>query len=116
MSVLSFYKRVDEDVQNLIHDRVHALAKREIEAGKGKWEEYSLEPYKIYIIEPHFVNTNLGLLGENLQYNLEKVEQLKVLPNWQWYQYEEVFEKVKFDWVGKIYFDIIRALRLHRNL
>ena len=116
MSVLYFYKRVDDDVKNLIHDRIHLLVNKEIDAGLGKWDEYSLEPYKIYIIEPHFTNTYLESLGENLTGLIKKINSLEVVPNWQWYQYDDVFEEVRFDWVGHLYFDMIRALRLHRIL
>lgn len=116
MSVIEFYKRVDDDVKNLIHDRIHVLVKKEINEGLGKWDEYSLEPYKIYIQEPHFINTHLEELGANLKRVLEKVTTLSVEPNWQWYQYEDEFEKVKYQWVGHIYFEMIRALRMHRIL
>lgn len=116
LSVISFYRRVDDDVKNLIHDRIHLLVTKELDSGLGKWEEYSLEPYKVYIIEPHFVNTHLESLGENLTQLISKINSLNVLPNWNWYQYDEVFEEVKYQWVGKMYFDMIRALKLHRVL
>ncbi len=114
MSIIEFYKRVDDDVKNLIHDRIHVLVKKEIDAGMGKWDDYSLEPYKIYIQEPHFINTHLEELGLNLKRVIEKVTSLSVEPNWQWYQYEEEFKKVKYEWLGHMYFDMIRALRMHR--
>jgi hypothetical protein len=116
MSVIDFYRRVDDDVKNLIHDRIHVLVKKEIEAGLRKWDEYSMEPYKIYIQEPHFINTHLEALGSNLTLIIESINQLSVEANWQWYQYNEEFEKVKNQWLGHIYFDMIRALKLHRVL
>lgn len=114
MSVMSFYKSVDSDVKNLIHDRIHLLVNKEIDAGIGKWDEYSLEPYKIYIIEPHFLNAHLEELGKNLTKLISMIRNLAVEPNWQWYQYNDEFEKVKYQWVGHMYFDMIRALKLHR--
>lgn len=116
MSVIEFYKRVDDDVKNLIHDRIHVLVKKEIDAGIGKWEEYALEPYKIYIQEPHFINTHLEELGLNLKQVMDKVTALNVEPNWQWYQYEKEFEEVKHQWTGHIYFEMILALRMHRMI
>lgn len=116
MSVILFYKRVDDDVKNLIHDRIHQLVTKELNAALGKWDEYGLEPYKIYVLEPHFVNTHLEALGENLTQIIGKVSSLSVSPNWNWYQYEDVFEKVKKDWIGLMYFDMIWALRLHHIL
>ena len=114
MSVLHFYNRVDTDVKNLVHDRIHLLVNKELNAGLGKWDEYGLEPYKIYIIEPHFINAHLGVLGENLTGLINKINKLEVVPNWQWHQYEKVFKEVKYQWVGHMYFDMIRALKLHR--
>jgi hypothetical protein len=113
MSVILFYKRVDDDVKNLIHDRIHQLVRKELNESVGKWDEYGLEPYKIYILEPHFVNTHLELLGENLTQIIQKISTLSVTPNWNWHQYQETFEKVKKDWVGLMYFDMIWSLRLH---
>jgi len=114
MSTLYFYKRVDKDVRNLVHDRLHELASKEIENALGKWEEYGLEPYKVYQIAPHFVNTHLEELGRNLQIKLSEVNQLEIGPNWQWYQFDEVFEEVKHDWTGHIYFEILKAFRRHK--
>lgn len=116
MSVIMFYSRVDDDVKNLIHDRIHLLVKKELDAGIGNWDNYSLEPYKVYIIEPHFVNTHLESLGENLTRVIHKLKKLDVLPNWNWGQYEEEWETVKFQWVGRFIFDMLRALRLHHIL
>jgi hypothetical protein len=115
MSVLSFHGKVDKDVQNLIHDRIHLLVDKEINAGLGKWGEYSLEPYKIYVIDRHFTENHLTSLNENLDYNLQKVKELSIMPNWNWHQFEEEFEKAKFDWVGYLYYQVIKALRLHRT-
>ena len=115
MSVLTFNNYMDKDIQNLIHDRLHLLVDQEIKKGLGKWEEYSLEPYKIYIIDSHFTEDHISDLEDNLEILLDKVKTLSVKPNWNWYQYEDVFEKTKFDWLGHIYFDMIKALRYHRN-
>ncbi len=116
MSVLSFYDDIQEDVQNLIHDRLHLLVNKELDAGVDKWDEYSLEPYKIYIIEPHFLNTRLQLLGENLTRCIGLIKELSVEPNWQWYQFEKEFENAKNDWIGVIYLNMIKALKIHRIL
>lgn len=113
MSVIEFYKRVDVDVKNLIHDRIHLLVKKELDASMGKWDEYALEPYLIYIQEPHFVNTHLEALGSNMKRVIEEIRELQVGPKWKWHQYDDVFEEVKHQWTGHIYFGMIVALRLH---
>lgn len=116
LSVLKFHKLVDADVKNLIHDRVHFMIDKELDESYGRWNEYSLEPYKIYNIDIHFVSHRMEELQENLNFNLERVMKLEVLPNWSWHQYNDIFEDTKYDWVGFLYYEIIRALRLHRDL
>lgn len=116
MSVISFHNRVDKDVQNLIHDRIHLLVDKEIKAGIGKWQEYTLEPYKIYVLNRHFTEDYEGILNENLQHILQLVKTLSVEPTWKWYQFDDVFEEIKWDWIGYLYFNMIKALRYHRNL
>lgn len=111
ISTLYFYKRVDDDVKNLIHDHLHQLASKEIMDGLNHWDEYSLEPYKVYSVEPHFVSPHLDLLALNLNKKLEQVKNLSIIPNWEWYQFEDVFNKVKKEWVGYMYFDILKAFR-----
>ena len=112
-SVMHFYKRVDEDVKNLIHDRIHTVASRLLDEGLGKWEEYNLEPYKVFVVEPHFCNTHLEALGRNLQGLIQKLKTLKISPAWQWYQYELAYEQAKKVWTGVLYFDVLKALRRH---
>ena len=113
-STLYFYKRVDKDVRNLIHDRLHELATKEIEAAIDKWDEYGLEPYKVFVIEPHFISTHLAALGKNMEILREKLLKLEIEPNWQWYQFEDVFETAKQEWAGHMYFDILKAFRRQR--
>jgi len=115
-SVLKFNKLVDKDVQNLIHDKIHQVVEQELEKSKDNWDGYSLEPYKVYVTDRHFVADFNEQLQENLRQKLVKVQNLEVMPNWKWYQFDDVFEKAKYDWIGYMYFEIIKALRLHREL
>lgn len=115
LSVLSFYNKVDDDIKNLIHDQIHLLVDKELQSGLGNWKEYSLEPYKVYLLNTHFTNKHQDILKENLQYNLDKVLKLDILPTWEWYQFNDVFEEIKYDWVGYIYYSLIKALRYERT-
>jgi hypothetical protein len=116
LSMSRFYKRVDKDVRNLIKDRLVTVIDRELEKDLDKWNEYVLEPYKIYIISPELcVNQGVNLKA-NLMGIFNKIGSLSIEIPWQWYRDEDVFEKVKDDWLGYLYFNMIRALRLHREL
>lgn len=116
LSVAMFYKRVDRDVQNLIKDRLIEVIDAEINKDLDNWNGYAFEPYKIYVIAPELCSNHMSNLDRNLQLLLERVSELSVSVPWQWYRDEEVFEKVKNDWLGYIYFVMIKALRLHREL
>lgn len=116
-NALQFNKYVDNDVQNLIHDRIHLLVDKLLENDKGNWDDYSLEPYKIYLIDPHFMSGHKSILNKNLESLLKEVTDLTVMPKWKWYQYDDIFEsKVKYLWMGNLYYQYIYALRLHRDL
>lgn len=115
-SALIFHSYVDDDVKNLIHDRLHEVIDRLINEDKDKWSEYGLEPYKVYLLDQHYTNNHRKLLVKNLELVKESVDTLDVFPNWKWFQFDDVFEtKVKYEWMGYIYYQKIKALRLHRN-
>lgn len=116
MSALLFHKYVDQDVKNLIHEQLHKLTDKLLEEDKNK-KDYKLEVYKVYLIDPHFTEDHQDLLKKNLLEKKEEVEGLQVFPDWTWGQYDDVFEtKVKYEWMGHIYYNLIKALRLHRNI
>lgn len=116
MSVLQFHKYVDQDVKNLIHDRLHHRIDQLLIEDQDK-EEYGLEAYKIYLIDSHFTENHQQLLQKNLEKKKQLVESLMVYPNWTWGQYDDVFETTaKYEWMGYIYFQYIKALRLHETL
>lgn len=116
LSVARFYNRVDKDVQNLIKDRLIEVIDYEIEKNLTKWDEYAFEPYKVYIIAPDLCVNQMINLNNNLKLLLGKVSDLSVSIPWKWYRDMEVFEEVKNDWLGYVYFNMIKALRLHREL
>lgn len=115
LSTMTFYKLVDKNAKAKIRERIQLLVDKEITEGIGKWDEYSLEPYKIYVIESSFLESHKDVLKENLYRVESKVSHLDVMPNWKWYQYDEVFEIVKNDWIGHMYHEMILALKIHEK-
>ncbi|MDC0558942.1 hypothetical protein OAO42_00870, partial [Candidatus Izimaplasma bacterium] len=115
LSVLKFYSRVDEDVQNLIKDKLQIEVDRLVEFDSEKWDEYCLEPYKVAQINATFLSNHSQSLQHNLERHLEKLIAGLPEPNWNWYQFEEVFEKVKKNWIGILTFNLIQALRYNRR-
>lgn len=116
LSISRFYKRVDGDIKNLIKDRLIRQISIQIQKEIDNWDGYSFEPYKVYVIAYDLLGGSQIELNNNLQHILNKVENLDVEVTWKWYLYEDEFEKVKNDWLGYIYFEMIKALRLHREI
>lgn len=115
LSVLKFYKRVDKDIQNLVKDDIQAIVNDQLETDSSKWNGYSLEPYKIAIIDKSFLRTHVDLLQENLDGMYEKIKIDVPKPNWDWVQYQDVFATVKQEWIGIMTFEYIKALRINRK-
>lgn len=115
MSMLYFYKKVDKDVQNLIKSKLQKVVVNELNKSYGKWNDYGLEPYKIVIIDKNFLNTRLAELDENLLNIKEKIKTGLIVPNWTWYQFDEVFAECKMEWTGYLTFNVLRALRINRK-
>ena len=115
LSVLRFYKRCDKDIKNLIKDDLTEIVSTMINLDKNKWTGYALEPYMVAIIDKSFLSSKQDLLNENLDMMYENILKELPTPSWQWYQYEDVFEKVKNDWIGLLTYNQIKALRINRK-
>jgi hypothetical protein len=115
-SVLRFYNRIDGDIKNLIHDDLHVEIDRLLEGATLNENEYGLKPHQIYLINVHYVEMHQEKLQQNLNNMLKRVKELNIMPNWSWGQYDDVFEEVKYQWMGHIYYGYIKALRLHRTI
>jgi len=112
LSVLKFYKRVDEDIKNIIKSDIMNVVNRLVETEKSKWNEYVLEPYKIALIDKGFLINHADSLEQNLLIIKSNIENKAVKVPWKWYQYDEVFEEIKDEWLGHLYFEMIKVTKL----
>ncbi|MBI9009897.1 MAG: hypothetical protein JEZ05_07685 [Tenericutes bacterium] len=110
LSCLIFYTYMPQDIQDKIHDILQKAVSKELKV--TKWEEYSLQPYEILLIDPIFLEKHLPLLEENIEYCFEKLSLGLIQPNWQWHQYEEDFNRIKSHWAGRLTFNVIKAILL----
>ncbi len=115
LSILRFYNRMDEDVKNLIKDELIKITLNTVEQNSVKWGEYTLEPYKVAVIDKSFLLSIQDILQVNLEKIYRNIKEELPSPNWNWYQYLEEFEKVKKDWIGLLTYDQIKALRINRK-
>lgn len=107
LSCLHFYVAVDPSIQAKIRPVLQTAIDKEL---GDNWEEYGLQPYEILLIDRSFLEGHEELLALNLDYCLQKLEQGLIMPNWQWYQYEDVFEKARWEWAGHLTYRVIQAL------
>jgi hypothetical protein len=115
LSLCQLYKRAQEDLKNEIKDYVLLFIHQFVELNPEKWDDYVLEPYKVYLIVPELMEG----METSIELNIQKYERLLedtiVRPNWHWGQYPEVFEEVKDNWTPLIQHDLIRAIKRWRK-
>lgn len=116
ISMLHFYKKMDKDVKYLIKEKLQKIINKELDEVNGNWNEYGLEPYKISIIDKRFLDSRRDEYNQNLLFNKELIMKGLMKPNWNWYQFEEVFNQCKNEWNGYLTFNVLKALRLNRIL
>lgn len=112
LSLLHLYNKVDENTRGRIKSNLQKAIDNELNGSYGKWSTYGLEPYKVAIINIEFLESRIEELKENLLYNQELLSIGLIVPNWEWYQFNDVFESCKMDWSGHLTLSVLRALRL----
>ncbi len=116
LNAITYYDFVDISIKEKIKSRLLEVTLKLLEQDKNSWEEYALEPYKVYIASEHLLDREYPLLKENIEHVKKKVREKKVSVPWEWEQYPEVFEEAKREWVGHIYLDMILAIYLYEGL
>ena len=110
LSMLRFYTRVDEVVQHSIRKRLGELVESLVAVRPDEWEGYVLEPYKVAEIAPEFLREHTDALSDNIAYHRALLANGLPQPAWQWYQYEDVFERVKDDWVALLTYGVLKTI------
>ncbi len=113
MSFCRFYERVDDiRIRQNIRPRLETLIQMKVEWNSTKWDEYVLEPYKLFSITPSLMMPYRAKVMTNMaKYSWDYTKEIP-LPNWQWYQFEEIFETVKYNWSVIMMYDIKRVEKL----
>jgi len=108
LSCLIFYNHMPESIKEQIHDILQIAIDNEL--ALTNWEEYCLQPFEIQNLNNDFLKDHKELLEKNLAYQLDCLNQGLIMPNWHWNQYDEQFEKAKWQWAGYLTFIIVKAL------
>ncbi|MCF7926727.1 MAG: hypothetical protein K9L74_04060 [Candidatus Izimaplasma sp.] len=114
-SMLRFYNRVDDNVKFMITPKLKLLIKNKIELDPDLWDDYVLEPYKIYVITPKFAFDYNDLLNQNMKKVTNTLLTSTIKPNWSWMQYDEVFNQIKPEWEGILTFEGLKALKKYSS-
>jgi|AntAceMinimDraft_17_1070374.scaffolds.fasta_scaffold05920_3 hypothetical protein len=111
LSCLIFYTYMPQDIQEKIYNIIQTAVDNELEL--ANWEEYSLQPYEILLINPLFLEKHQDLLEDNIEYCSEQLSKGLVQPNWEWHQYNDAFDKIKSHWAGRLTFNVVKAILLN---
>lgn len=115
LSALRFYKRVGDDIQQVIFNDLQQYVDQLVELDPSKWVDYALEPYKIARIEPLFLKEHMDVLDINLSQYEEVLQTQLIKPNWQWFQYNDVFEVVQEHWIPLLTYDVLYVIMKNRK-
>jgi hypothetical protein len=116
LNAVQYYVLVDDSIKTQIKDRILSVLLPMLEADKDSWEDYSLEPYKVYIACDTLLDKEYPLLKENIEYIKKRVVDKNVIVPWKWDQFEVEFEEAKQEWIGHLYLDMILAIYLYEGL
>lgn len=111
-SIIKLYNKLDESNQSKIILVIEQSIKSIITVSKDKWREYSPQPYKLLTRDMDIFEEYELEYSDNLNFILDSISaDLVWYPEWEWYQQNEVFEKiVKFQWMGYITYERIKLL------
>lgn len=108
LSCLYFYNNMPNEIKDKIFTFLSEAIDKELL--NQNWQDYSLEPYEIKLIAPIFLEKHQDILNKNIAYIEAKLKKGLVMPNWNWRQFDDVFDSVKYEWAGYLTFKIIKAI------
>lgn len=111
LSMLRFYMRVDKVVQASVEERLAELVEALVAFRPDEWEGYVLEPYKVADIAPEFLREHADALAKNITYHEAMLATGLPQPAWQWYQYDDVFQRIKDDWVAFLTYGVLKTIK-----
>lgn len=115
LSSLMMYERVPTTIQAIIKDSLISYVATLVEHDPSQWQSYGLEPYKVFHISQLGRSTYEAVLSRNIALLEDALERGPIQPNWQWYQYEDVFETVKPHWTILLTYDAIKTIHKYKK-
>jgi hypothetical protein len=110
LSAVRFYERCDQKVKDSIFNHLNDLVNKLVTFESKKWNEYALEPYKVLSISKDFMKDQEDVIKINIASIEKLLNESYPLPKWNWFQFEEVFRKQKYQWIGNLSFEMLQAL------
>lgn len=115
LSVLHLYERGDNQIKDRLNTIVKEACDRLVEQDPMKWDEYVLEPYKVFLTAPSLYGKSQPALDTSIAHLENKLQHGPIRPTWSWYQYEDVFQQIKDHWTILLTYDAIRAVTTYRK-
>lgn len=115
LSAARLYRRASRTLQDRLHPTLLDFVGREIVADPNHWSDYGLEPYQLARIAPALLSHHQALLTRNLEHLAARLQQGPLVPAWQWYQDEDVFDQIKEDWSVLLTYEATMALQQQKR-
>lgn len=112
LSVLTFYNKVSREYQSSLKPIIQRKIDKEMKLYIDDSNGYILEPYKVELASTGFLDEYKNLLQENISKYIKIINDNKlIMPNWEWYQYNDVFNnEAKNEWASYITFMILKSI------
>jgi hypothetical protein len=111
ISALYFYERTPQDIRIQIYEPLMHMIQNKVICNEEKWIKYCLEPYKIYVVSPDIAVDSIMCLDKNIAFIKKLVETHSVKSQLKWNKFVDVYEKIKDEWVGFYYFQMLKAIQ-----
>ncbi len=111
-AVVKLFRVLDEPRKALVKETVSDAIRRTICLDEAQWPIYAAQPYKFFANPDDLLaNEYAEALERNFAYLKSIFDKDHIWwPDWQWTQFETLFEeKVKFDWLGGLTMERLKA-------
>ncbi len=113
-SLLRLYEALQGNEKERLEEILKPLVDEVIELDTSKWSDYVCYPVDL-IRDPSspFLKGYEQSVNDNLDYLVDEfLEHKVIMPSWQWFQDEDVFNSIKDEWMGFLTYSKLKVLFL----
>lgn len=109
---IRMYNALEEEFSSQIVDTLKLAISQLVNINQSEWINYVPMPLKfIYSDSVNFFGIERTFIDHNLDFLIDKLEDGKISPAWQWEKYLEEWEIAKVEWMGILTLEALLSLR-----